>query len=62
MKCPICGYEKSQVLETRQYADGRILRRRECPECLTRWRTHETFDRVILPSPPTKKGANNHEV
>lgn len=58
MKCPTCGYENSLVLESRSCVDGKITRRRECPECLTRWRTYETFDHVIPPSPPTKKGEN----
>ena len=64
MMCPCCGYENSLVLESRPCVNGEISRRRECPECLTRWRTYERIDHVIPPSSPDSKmkGETNNEV
>ncbi len=46
MKCPFCGFLDSQVKDSRLTEDGTcIRRRRECPECGSRF---TTFERVQL--------------
>ena len=46
MKCPFCGSLESQVKDSRLAEDGAcIRRRRECPECGSRF---TTFERVQL--------------
>mgnify|MGYP000902923710 FL=1 len=46
MKCPFCGFLDSQVKDSRLTEDGAcIRRRRECPECGSRF---STFERVQL--------------
>ena len=46
MKCPFCGFVDSQVKDSRLTEDGAcIRRRRECPECGSRF---TTFERVQL--------------
>ncbi len=46
MKCPFCGSLDSQVKDSRLAEDGAcIRRRRECPECGSRF---TTFERVQL--------------
>ena len=46
MKCPFCGFLDSQVKDPRLTEDGAcIRRRRECPECGSRF---TTFERVQL--------------
>lgn len=43
MKCPFCGKEESQVLESRITEDGtEIRRRRECSKCGKRFTTYES--------------------
>lgn len=45
MKCPVCGTPDSRVIETRSAEDGRVnRRRRECPECLSRFTTYERLE------------------
>lgn len=41
MKCPLCQSE-TKVIDSRPNSAG-VIRRRECPECLTRFSTHETI-------------------
>ncbi len=41
MKCPNCGSERSQVLDSRTQGDSIRRRKRECLNCLTRYITHE---------------------
>ena len=49
MKCPFCGFLDSQVKDSRLTEDGAcIRRRRECPECGSRF---TTFERVQLRAP-----------
>ncbi len=50
MRCPKCGFMETRVLETRTAGEGRIIRRRrECPECMTRFTTYERLeDRPVL--------------
>ena len=46
MKCPFCGFAESKVIDSRPTEDGeRIRRRRECPECGSRF---TTFERIQL--------------
>ena len=45
MRCPKCGFMETRVLETRTAGEGRIIRRRrECPECMTRFTTYERLE------------------
>jgi transcriptional repressor NrdR len=46
MKCPFCGCEETQVKDSRNTDDNTsVRRRRECPECGSRF---TTFERVQL--------------
>lgn len=46
MHCPFCGFEDTQVKDSRTTDDGAaIRRRRECPECEGRF---TTFERVQM--------------
>ena len=49
MKCPICGFDESKVLETRS-VDGAdtIRRRRECGACQHRFTTYEVLEEPEL--------------
>ena len=47
MKCPFCGADKSDVLDSRR-AEERIKRRRECCECHRRFTTFESVEYVPL--------------
>jgi len=40
MKCPICNFEDSKVLDSRESVDG-VRRRRECLRCKGRFTTYE---------------------
>lgn len=65
MKCPVCGNNKSGVFDTRIDENGEVLRRRECTECLTRFKTRESAIYVIPPRyarRTKKKECVNHEV
>ncbi|MBX4206033.1 transcriptional regulator NrdR [Candidatus Microgenomates bacterium] len=49
MKCPFCGKEESQVLESRVVEDGNeIRRRRECIKCGKRFTTYEAVKNNAL--------------
>lgn len=42
MKCPFCGNDNSQVLESRTVEDGKsVRRRRKCDKCERRFTTYE---------------------
>ena len=46
MRCPFCGYEETQVKDSRPAEDGgAIRRRRQCPSCGARF---TSFERVQL--------------
>ena len=46
MHCPFCGFDDSQVKDSRPVADGTaVRRRRQCPSCGARF---TTFERVQL--------------
>lgn len=45
MRCPVCGAPETRVIETRSTDDGRVnRRRRECPECQSRFTTYERLE------------------
>lgn len=46
MKCPYCGNNKSEVVDSRPQVDV-IRRRRLCLNCGKRWTTHETTVRAV---------------
>ncbi len=49
MKCPFCGYADSKVVDSRPTDEGSsIRRRRECLQCLKRFTTYETVERMPL--------------
>ncbi len=49
MKCPKCGYTKSNVVDSRPVDEGTsIRRRRECPSCQNRFTTYETVETLPL--------------
>ena len=49
MKCPICNFPDSRVLDSRPVEDGAsIKRRRECPNCGRRFTTYEVVDTVPI--------------
>ena len=47
MKCPYCGTEETEVLETRD-GEGSARRRRECKKCTKRFTTYERVENVEL--------------
>ena len=49
MKCPVCNFQDSRVLDSRPVEDGAsIKRRRECPVCQRRFTTYEVIDTVPI--------------
>jgi len=48
MKCPICGFEKTQVLDSRPTENASIRRRRECVSCKHRFTTYEFVEQIPL--------------
>ena len=49
MKCPVCGYPESKVIDSRPVSDGNsIRRRRECLNCQKRFTTFEMIETVQL--------------
>ncbi len=49
MKCPLCSYTDSRVLDSRPTPDGTsIKRRRECISCGKRFNTYEVVDTVPI--------------
>ena len=45
MRCPVCCAPETRVIETRSTDDGRVnRRRRECPECQSRFTTYERLE------------------
>lgn len=45
VKCPVCGTPDSRVIETRSTDEGRVnRRRRECPDCQSRFTTYERIE------------------
>jgi len=49
MKCPVCGYNESKVIDSRPAEDyASIRRRRECLECQKRFTTYEVIETIPL--------------
>jgi transcriptional repressor NrdR len=49
MKCPICGYHESKVVDSRPAEENAsIRRRRECLECQKRFTTYEVIETIPL--------------
>jgi len=49
MLCPYCGFDESNVLESREAGDGRVTRRRrECLKCKKRFTTYERVGSIDL--------------
>jgi transcriptional repressor NrdR len=56
MKCPFCGNDETQVVETRVAEDGDFIRRRrQCISCEKRFTTYERPD-VTFPAVVKKDG------
>ena len=56
MKCPFCGKDETQVVETRVAEDGDFIRRRrQCMSCERRFTTYERPD-IALPAVVKKDG------
>ena len=57
MRCPYCGHDDTQVVETRESDDGgAIRRRRRCQKCDKRFTTYERAE-IALPSVVKKDGS-----
>lgn len=49
MKCPVCGFPDSKVIDSRPIEDGNsIKRRRECVACQKRFTTFEIIETVQI--------------
>ena len=49
MLCPYCGFDESNVLESREAEEGKVTRRRrECLKCRKRFTTYERVGNVDL--------------
>ena len=49
MKCPFCGDQKSNVIDSRKSEDGQsIRRRRECLHCQRRFTTYEIVESLPI--------------
>ncbi len=49
MKCPVCGFSDSKVIDSRPIEEGNsIRRRRECPACQKRFTTFEILETVPI--------------
>ena len=57
MRCPFCGHEETQVVETRESDEGDVVRRRRrCTGCDKRFTTYERTE-IALPTVVKKDGA-----
>ena len=49
MKCPVCGYHESKVVDSRPAEENSaIRRRRECLDCQKRFTTYEVVETIPL--------------
>lgn len=48
MRCPMCNYEDSKVIDSRPTENASIRRRRECLSCKHRFTTYEFVEQVPL--------------
>jgi transcriptional repressor NrdR len=57
MRCPFCGHDETQVVETRDSDEGGVTRRRRrCLHCEKRFTTYERAE-IVLPSVVKKDGS-----
>lgn len=57
MRCPYCGHEDTQVVETRESDEGGVIRRRRrCLGCDKRFTTYERIE-IALPAVVKKDGS-----
>jgi transcriptional repressor NrdR len=57
MRCPYCGHDETQVVETRESDEGDVIRRRRrCTSCDKRFTTYERPE-LALPSVVKKDGS-----
>lgn len=57
MRCPFCGHEDTQVVETRDSDEGDVIRRRRrCAACEKRFTTYERVD-LQIPAVVKKDGS-----
>lgn len=57
MRCPYCGHEETQVVETRESDEGVVIRRRRrCTSCDKRFTTYERPE-LAMPSVVKKDGS-----
>ena len=57
MRCPFCGHDETQVVETRESDEGGVIRRRRrCLKCDKRFTTYERPE-IALPAVVKKDGA-----
>lgn len=66
MKCPMCGYEDSKVIDSRPVEESdSIRRRRECLKCQKRFTTYEVieaFQPVIVKKDGTKEYFDKNKI
>ena len=56
MRCPFCSHEETQVIETREWDEGAVMRRRRrCLSCDKRFTTYERSE-IALPTVIKKDG------
>ena len=56
MRCPYCGHDETQVVETRESDEGVVRRRRRCQGCEKRFTTYERPE-IAMPAVVKKDGA-----
>ena len=57
MRCPYCGHDETQVVETRESDEGgAIRRRRRCQSCEKRFTTYERAE-IAMPAVVKKDGS-----
>jgi len=57
MRCPYCGHDETQVVETRESDEGGVIRRRRrCLGCDKRFTTYERIE-IAMPAVVKKDGA-----
>jgi transcriptional repressor NrdR len=57
MRCPYCGHDETQVVETRESDEGGVVRRRRrCLHCEKRFTTYERIE-IAMPALVKKDGA-----
>ena len=66
MKCPMCGYEDSKVIDSRPVEESdSIRRRRECKKCQKRFTTYEiieAFQPLIVKKEGTKEYFDKNKI